>query len=668
MHKFMGVWITNGEFASRKPRNVFHRQLEKIDLPLDELQNRHLLFRKKFTVQKMKNGATMYVTADDYYKLYINGVFVSQGPAPSYHFHYNYNVIDVTPYLKEGENVIAFHTYYQGLINRVWQSGDFRHGLLCDVVVDGETVAKSDESFLVRTHSGYSVTGISGYETQYMERYDSRSLEVGFYLPDFDDSSWEHASERRFVDYTLREQKTKTLVFEKIFPVCVEKKDNVLRVDFGKTFVGSLSAVARGENGETVKLRFGAELNADGSVRHAMRCNCDYQEEWILSGGRDELIQYDYKPFRYAEIEVATAEISGIYLLARHYPFERKVNLRPEFQGNDCAEKIWELCVHTLKYGVQETIQDCMDREKGFYLGDGCYSSLSHYILTGDDSMVRKLIDDAFLSSVISPSLMTCIDCSFMQEIAEFPLILIDLLLWHYRLSGDKEYLRENYYKAKSVVEAYRAQYEKDGLLRNVDRWCVVEWPPNYQDGYAVNILEGQVCEEPHVSLCAYYLNAVKTLNKIAEIIGESPYREANSLEKSFIDAFYDKESRLFCDGTEHRHISLIGNCFPYAFSIIPDEKFEEEFLSLLDKKGYEATSFFTSFPLLCAFARQGNWKRIKEFILHEGTWSRMLKEGATTVFEGWGKETKWNTSLFHLTFTDAVVFLADIAVDKLFE
>ena len=44
-----------------------------------------------------------------------------------------------------------------------------------------------------------------------------------------------------------------------------------------------------------------------------------------------------------------------------------------------------------------------------------------------------------------------------------------------------------------------------------------------------------------------------------------------------------------------------------------------------------------------------------------EGAWRRMLREGATTTFEGWGKETKWNTSLIHLTMSYAAVFLADV-------
>ena len=617
---------------------------------------------------------TAYITADDYYKLYINGKFVQQGPAPSYHSRYNYNVIDITSYLFEGENTIAIHTYYQGLINRVWQSGDYRHGLLCDFVVDGKTVVKSDESFLTHKHTGYAMvnvigyrkTGIVGYDTQFLECYDSRATEVGFHLPNFDDSGWGFAREYKHADYTLIEQQTKMLEFESVSPVCLKREGKILRIDFGGTYVGYLSVKAKGENGEKITLRFGQELNGDGTVRYQMRCNCKYVDEWILSGAQDELSQFDYKAFRYAELE-GNAEFSDIYLLARHYPFALEAKISPEFAKDEDAKRIWGLCVRSQKYGVQDTLQDCVDREKGFYLGDGCYTALTHYILTGDDSMARKLIDDAFASSFITEGLVTCMDCSFMQEIAEYPLIFTEFLLWHYRLSGDKEYLRNNYFKAIKVLDFYKKEYEKDGLLQNLDRWCVVEWPKNFQDDYAVDIVEGKVCEEPHVSICAYYIHAIQTLNKIAGIIGEPPYREEAPLLDSFIKAFYDREKHLFYDGTEHRHISLVGNAFPYAFGICPDEQFEETFLAMLKKKGFASTSLFTSFPLLYGMAKRGDKERIKCFLLDDGTWKRMLNEGATATFEGWGKDVKWNTSLFHLTFTDAAVFLADIDLEELF-
>ena len=72
-----------------------------------------------------ENGRVkIYITADDCYKLYVNGKFVTLGPAAGFYFHYYYNEIDITDYIRAGENTVAVHTYYQGLINRVFVSGD----------------------------------------------------------------------------------------------------------------------------------------------------------------------------------------------------------------------------------------------------------------------------------------------------------------------------------------------------------------------------------------------------------------------------------------------------------------------------------------------------------------------------------------------------------------
>lgn len=193
MHNFHGGWITDSEFCRLAPRNVFHKQLQRTELPCDDHRDRHILFRKHFSVSKPFLSAKMYISADDYYKLYINGRFVSQGPAPSYHFQYNYNVIDVSAFLNDGDNVIAIHTLYQGLINRVWVSGDGRHGLILDLDIDGEIAVCSDESFLTARHSAYSEIGVVGCDTQFLECYDSRSDEVGLERSDFDDSNWQRA-------------------------------------------------------------------------------------------------------------------------------------------------------------------------------------------------------------------------------------------------------------------------------------------------------------------------------------------------------------------------------------------------------------------------------------------------------------------------------------------
>ena len=666
-HCFCGKWITNEEFCSIAPRNVFHKQLEPVELPCDEHRNRHILFRKKVNIGEFKE-AKIYISADDYYKLYINGEFVAQGPTPAYHFRYNYNVIDVSGFLKKGENTIAVHTLYQGLINRVWLSGDNRHGLILDLVVDGKTVSKSDETFKVSYHSAYSEMGVCGYETQFLEKYDSCSLEVGFEKPDFDDSKWANARLKQVADYSLKQQESSMLTFEEIEPKTCKARENSIFYDFGGVFVGYFGATAKGKKGDIVKIRCGQELNDDGSLRHKLRANCVYEEEWVLSGNKDTLDWFDYKSFRYVEVILPDGvQINSVKLTAKHYPFSLKTNLKAEFAKDEKLQKIWELCVRTQRYGVQEVIQDCMEREKGFYLGDGCYTALTNMVLTGDDSMVKRLIDDAFATDFISDTLVTCMNCSFMQEIAEYPLMLVYLVLWHYRFTGDSEYLKINYPKVKKLLDAYKRDYENKGLLKNLDKWCVVEWPKNFQHNYDVDITEGKICKEAHVSLNAYYLYAVKSANKIAEALGEKCYRDETPLISAFMKAFYDEEKHLFKDGENTNHTTIIGNSFVFAFDLCSDEKFKENFLKELKEKGIHSVSFFCAFCILLGLAVNNRYDLIKRELLDEGAWLRMLKEDATTTFEGWGRDTKWNTSLFHLTMSYAAIFMADIDLDKLF-
>lgn len=668
-HIFGGKWISDDVFSDLKPRNVFHRQFDKLELDCSQYRNRHILFRRQFFINDDFSSAKIFISADDYYKLYINGTFVAQGPAPSYHFQYNYNEINIGKYLIEGENIIAIHTYYQGLINRVWQSGDFRHGLICDIEIDGETVLSSDENFKTANHSGYTETGIFGYQTQIAEQYDSRSREVGFESPDFDDGYWKNAKESLFNDHILKKQKSHMLEFEEILPKRPETNGNRIFIDFGSNYVGYLSVKAKGKRDEVVTVRCAQELNEDGSVRFNLRANCKYDEKWILSGEDDLLRWFDYKSFRYAELDVPNgAEIYDICLTVRHYPFELSANIRPEYAHDKALNQIWDLCVHTQKYGVQEVIQDCMEREKGFYLGDGCYTALTNMILTKDDSMVRKLIDDAFSSSFITDTLVTCMDCSFMQEIAEFPLIMVSLILWHYRYTGDIEYLKANYSKAVSLLNAYRRDYEKDGLLRNLDKWCVVEWPRNFQHGYDADIKDGKICEDVHISINAYYIYAIRILNEIAKTLNKEPYRNTKPIISAFYKAFYDDSTGLFFDREGSNHISLVGNAFAYGFDLCPNEDSKKQILKMIDEYGIDALSLFCTFPIMMRLAKDGDTVRLRQILLCDGAWKRMLKEDATTTFEGWGKETKWNTSLFHLTMSYAAVFLADIDLGKLFE
>jgi glycogen debranching enzyme len=254
-----------------------------------------------------------------------------------------------------------------------------------------------------------------------------------------------------------------------------------------------------------------------------------------------------------------------------------------------------------------------------------------------------------------------------MQEIAEYPLILIYTVLWHYNYTGDKEYLNNNYAKIIRLLDAYRKSYEKEKLLRDLDKWCVVEWPQNFQHGYDVDIREGKVCQEAHVSINAYYIGAVCTANKIASILNKPKYRDETPLISAFNKAFWDKDRKLFRDGETTKHISLVGNSFVYGLSLCSDSVFKSNFLNMLKENGIRSLSFFCTFPVLMGLIKDGREDILEQCLLEDGAWKRILREGGTTTFEGWGKDTKWNTSLFHLTMSYAAIFMADIDLKKLF-
>jgi len=78
-------------------------------------------------------------------------------------------------------------------------------------------------------------------------------------------------------------------------------------------------------------------------------------------------------------------------------------------------------------------------------------------------------------------------------------------------------------------------------------------------------------------------------------------------------------------------------------------------------ERGITGTSLFATFPLLTGLLREGRYDLIKSAIKDERAWLNMLAEGATSTFECWSRDGKWNTSLFHLQNTHIATFISDI-------
>ena len=659
-----GKFICHPVFSGLRPLNVFHKENDKSKVYQhpEELRNQHILFRKKATFDVI-GKAMLSITADDYYKLYINGRFVAQGPAPGYPWHYYYNEIDVTGYLHDGENTFAVHTYYQGLINRVWVSGDLRCGMCMSLMMNGRTVFESDESFRCTVHRGYTECGKFGYDTAYAECYDSRAPETYFYLPDFDDSGWSDAAVRRYTDYRFVKQQTALLDIYEINPEVTVHKGRTVYVDFGREAVGYLCASVRGERDSVVYLRFGEELKDDGTVRSEMRCNCNYNEEWVLSGGTDELMQYDYKAFRYAEIALPEkAELLSVTMKVRHYPFRMKATY------NGVAGRLSDvikLCVDTVKYGTQEGFVDCPTREKGSYLGDISIAGRAQATVTGDFSLIKKAITDFCMSSEICSGLMSCSSCSLMQEIADYSLQFAGQVIWVYKSEPDMEFLRATEPFVTGVYRYFLKYADNSGLLSGVnEKWNLVDWPENLRDGYSFPLTK-PVGPGKHNVINAFWYGFLRDTDEIYRVLGKEETGMAEKVRDSFFESFFCEEENLFCDcvknDVDKRHYSVHSNVLPLLFGLT-DGKPEavEKIVKLISAKKLSSMGVYMAYFALAALIKAGRRDVAEQLAADDNCWRLMLKQGATATFEAWGKDQKWNCSLFHPWATAPAIVFAD--------
>ena len=653
-----GKFICHKDFEDAKPINVFGKDLKSPNSEPKYL-DRHILFRKTFTLDSF-GSVKIRVTADDYYKLYINGVYVTQGPLSGYPDSYYFNEIDVTGFLKKGKNIIAAHTYYQGLVNRVWVSGDMREMFWLELYKDEQLVIVSDETFKCCVHTGFGKRSVFGYDTQFAETFDSSAREVGFEKPDFDDSYWEQASIYKNADYHLIKSSTKQLCEYSAKPKVVERRCNSIFVDFGREMVGYLMLKAKGSSGDVVYVKYGEELNEDGSVRYNLRCNCDYKDEWKLTEGVSEFSGFDYKAFRYAEIDLPkNVELTHVVMNVRHYPFTQTV----KYDVDEKLRKIIELCADTVKYGTQDRFIDCPTREKGQYLGDLAISGRAQVILTGDTVLLKNSLKDFCRSTFIDGGMMALTTCSFNQEVADYSLLFAALILWVYKFDNDIEFLRWAEPYATGIYKYFSENKRPDGLIADFTRkWNLVDWPANLRDGYdfVLDPVES-TGKGAHNVLNAFWIGQIVALKEIYSILGKPFKEDESALKKSFYKTFFNENTGLYCDNELKTHSAVHSNILPLLFDIgTEDERIKGNLIDFIVCKKLTSMGVYMAYFTLAALIKNGRKDLAVELVEDEGAWLNMIKEGATTTFEAWGKEQKWNTSLFHPWAVAPLIIFSD--------
>lgn len=652
------MWITTKAFESLTPIDVFHKELGEKQSEGSVYTNVHTHFVRDFIADKTKTYE-IRISADDYCKLYVNGKFVCQGPAPAYPNVYKYNQADITPYIVNGKNRIAVHVYYQGEINRVWNSGDNRMGLWAQVYEGGKLAFETDERWMYKAAEEFSGE-TTGYQTQYLENIDFAKKDLTWKTAGVTDG-FANAVCVKSPDWCFTKAPTTPLQVYTVKPAKITKVGNTAYLlDFGTEITGQLCFKAQGAPGQKVIIKHAEELNEDGAIRYEMRCNCSFYEECTLSGSIDEFEFFDYKAFRYAQVECDSDVFFADTFTAvvRHAPFTAHSSIKTDIPH---LADIWEICKNGVKYGAQEGFLDCPTREKGQYLGDFTVTGLSHLYLTGNAEMYKKTLFDFADSACICDGIMAVAPGSFMQEIADFSLQYPLQVLNYYNATEDTQTVRALYPVIDGILK-YFARFERaDGLLENVtEKWNLVDWPKNLRDDYAIDTVHNPESVPVHNVINAFYVGANQCAEKLAALLGIDRAKKSEALTKAYINVFYDEKTKLFFDDEAKSHTALHANALPLCFGIAPADAVDT-MKALILEKGLSCGVQFSYF-VLKALTKIGAYDEALSLILNESEhgWVNMLREGATTCFEAWGKDQKWNTSLCHPWASAPIIVLLE--------
>lgn len=133
-------------------------------------------------------AATMHITADSRYVLYVNSNYIGQGPVRSWPAHWKYDTYDIAPYLNPGANVIAVLVNHYG-------EGNFQYipapaGLLiqlesadrCILATDAEWLSSPDPAF---TSTVPRISLQEGFEEQYDARQADAWTELNYNAADW---------------------------------------------------------------------------------------------------------------------------------------------------------------------------------------------------------------------------------------------------------------------------------------------------------------------------------------------------------------------------------------------------------------------------------------------------------------------------------------------------
>ncbi|GAB2775888.1 hypothetical protein GCM10027275_18800 [Rhabdobacter roseus] len=631
-------------------------------------------FRKTLTFDTKPGTFVVHVSADNRYRLYVNGQEVAKGPARGDKAHWRYETIDLAPHLVAGRNVIAAEVWNFAKDAPLAQISHHT-GFIMQGNGEAEQVINSNDSWLVTQNQAYTPIpfGPIAFRGYYVvgpgEMVDAGKYPWGWQNADFDDSPWQKA--RIFgpgAPYGLSMDSQWGLVPRPIpameeYPVRIPK---IARTTLGNLDTGFLA----GTKDLTIPARTKGTLLLDqtyltNAYPHLLvskgkgaEVKLTYQEalydkDW-KKGHRDEIEgkeitgHYDifrpdggarrqfrplwFRTYRYLQLDIETQDeplvIHDLYGMFTGYPFEEKGS----FQSNDpVLSQIWNVGWRTARLCAIETYVDCPYWEQLQYIGDTRIQALISLYVSGDDRLVRQSLMHFDESRIPEGLTASRYPHALQQLIPPYSLFHIAMIHDYSMYRDDLPFVRSLYPGVQSILSWYERYVDKNGMLANLPWW-------NFVDHRSFHGKEKQPIgkDEQSANITLQYAYALNYAAELAKALGyphdaQKYLEQSAKLKKATYALCWDAGRGLLADTPEKKFFSQHANLFAILTNTVPQAQQAALMKKLLADQSLTKTTIYFDFYTNRALEKVG---MADTYLDHLQPWKNMLGMGLTTFAE----------------------------------
>jgi alpha-L-rhamnosidase len=634
------------------------------------------LFRKKFRLPAVPQNLFVYVSADNRYKLYINGKYIVNGPARGDGFNWNYETIDIAPLLTPGDNLATAEVINYG-INRPLAQHSFKTGFILqakDSLYDELNTGNS--GWKVTQNMAYHPISVSFdmvkgfYAAGPCDSVDAKLYPWNWNELNFNDEAWLnpkisnqgvgrgfiYGNGLHLVPRAIPLPETKEERFNKVVrtnypagpkgggfisgnPTVIKRNSTVsFLLDQNYLTIGYPQfAVSKGA-GSKIKITY-AEALRDKEGQKGNRNVTDGKEilgyyDWYYpDGGDNRLFETLWlRTFRYVQIDIETGNediiINDFHNIFSAYPFTQKASFNTD---DPRLKRIWDVGWRTARLCANETYFDCPYYEQLQYVGDTRIQALISLYVTGDDRLMRNALELFDHSRIPDGLTLSRYPSAIPQIIPTYSLMWINMLHDYYMYRGDSLFVSRFTQGITDVLSWFEKKIDHTGMPGNLEWWQFSDYTPEFQLGIPDGVDDG------HSALTS--LQFVYALQNAAELFtwfGQNWYAEkytslAGEIKKAVLQNCYDTSRGLIAETPEKKRFSLHTTLFAILTNTIEKEKQAETLKKAMADRSIIPPAIYFKFYLFRCLQKTGLGDQYLDNI---DTWYKMLSQGLTTFAE----------------------------------